>query len=634
MLEQESGIDPGVVAERGYATVTRRSDLPEFSKKQRRAGPDTPALRVPMYSPDGITRLSQIRPHTPRVKGLKYETPAKAELIIDVHPRMRDRVRHGDEPLLITEGCKTGDAATSLDIPTLVLAGVWGWCVPKVKPYKLRPCWGHVNLEGREIIIAFDSDCMTKENVQRALEALVRCLEDRGAVVKVIYLPDAQDGSKQGIDDYLVAGGTIKEMFMLARAFEPSDIGEIRMSRDDKLRAAVEDLELTFLTPGRWSGMGGHGNREVFLALITEAAKSGKLHPDGVRVRLAQRKLAERAACGSTRTVWKSLNRLEESGLIYRDNKGREADASGGFVLRPRVRHIEKTRTEAEAELDAEKEEAARKLQGAYPPGDLPLSAPRLRWSSPKWKPTEEMIHEHRLGTRSYLPEPRERVDRLGKICGHVVDFLELSGGSASEKEIAYALGVKRLRNLRRRTLLKLEGAGVITYDGDQVILADGWLVALEREREAKGEIERAELDRQRFEREGLTFSEDIRSFKKRCRDQRRAFGWPEFWRFRQNDCLTPHWANNPDADGVVEDLEPASPGGDLSPQDTEVLAAIEAFEGKYGRGSFEWSWAGAKKLFYSAPGDHWPESEQLKRIRHHVEGNRNAEFVSAKGEV
>lgn len=47
-------------------------------------------------------------------------------------------------------------------------------------------------------------------------------LEDRGASVKVIYLPDAPDGSKQGVDDYVAAGGTVREMFALAREFDPA----------------------------------------------------------------------------------------------------------------------------------------------------------------------------------------------------------------------------------------------------------------------------------------------------------------------------------------------------------------------------------------------------------------------------
>jgi hypothetical protein len=126
MLHDESGISADVAAERGYYTARRRSEVPEsFKAYQRRSG-----LVVPMYSPDGVTVVYQLRPDRPRKGGPKYETPDGISLVVDVHPRMLEEVRHGDGPLLITEGAKTGDAATSRGIPTVVLAGVWRWCVP------------------------------------------------------------------------------------------------------------------------------------------------------------------------------------------------------------------------------------------------------------------------------------------------------------------------------------------------------------------------------------------------------------------------------------------------------------------------------------------------------------------------
>src|SRR5215207_3022354 len=224
MLYDESGIDPGVARERGYYTAKRRPEVPEAFKPYQRK----PGLVVPMFSPDGETVGYQLRPDNPRKGGPKYETPGGISPVVDVHPRMREEARHGDSPLLITEGAKTGDAATSRGVCTVVLAGVWMWCVPKVKPYRLKPCFDHVRLEGREVYVAFDSDCMSKAGVQDALAALVAALEERGAAVKVIYLPDTGDGSKQGVDDYLAAGGTIPEMFMLAREFDPADLGRIR----------------------------------------------------------------------------------------------------------------------------------------------------------------------------------------------------------------------------------------------------------------------------------------------------------------------------------------------------------------------------------------------------------------------
>jgi len=163
MLFEESGIDPAVAKERGYYTARRRSEVPGAFKDYQRK----PGLVLPMFSPDGQTVGHQLRPDKPRKDGPKYETPGGISPVVDVHPRMLEEVRHGDGPLLITEGAKTGDAATSRGVPTVVLAGVWRWCVPKAKPYRLKPCFDHIRLESREVVVAFDSDCACRRRACR-----------------------------------------------------------------------------------------------------------------------------------------------------------------------------------------------------------------------------------------------------------------------------------------------------------------------------------------------------------------------------------------------------------------------------------------------------------------------------------
>jgi hypothetical protein len=192
----------------------------------------------------------------------------------------------------------------------------------------LKPCFDHIRLEGREVFVAFDSDCMYKPEVQDGLAALV-ALQERGALVKVIYLHDATDGSKQGVDDYLAAGGTVREMFMLARDFDPADVGRIRMSRDNKLRTAVEDLERRWWAE-EWKGRGGHTDRDVALKLIELATRSGKIHADGLRVCVSWGTLQVEAKV-ARRTLAKSIDRLEERGFAYRDNEGRKPDKAGAF---------------------------------------------------------------------------------------------------------------------------------------------------------------------------------------------------------------------------------------------------------------------------------------------------------------
>jgi hypothetical protein len=495
MLFEESGIDPAVAEERGYYTARQRSEVPEaFKDYQRKRG-----LVVPMFSPDGETVGYQLRPDKPRKGGPKYETPGGVSPVVDVHPRMLEEVRHGTSPLLITEGAKTGDAATSRGIPTVVLAGVWMWCVPKVKPYRLKPCFDHIQLEGREVFLGFDSDCMSKEGVQDAQVALVGALKDRGAHVKVIYLPDAKDGSKQGVDDFLARGGTIKEMFMLAREFDPADVGRIRLSRDERLRAAVDDLERRWWDE-RWSGRGGYTDRDVAYVLIQAAARAGKIHPDGLRLRVSWGRLQVESKV-SRQTLARALARLEVRGFLYRDNKGRKADKTGAFVLRAKVDHVGKKPRPEDNETQGRKTQDSER----FDPGSLPLRAPRsslevprLRWSRPKWKPGRETRRKYRLGEISRLPETRDRIERLGKIRGAVVDALCSAGGTLPLVELCAILKRGRVRDVRRRNLPMLEEASIITVDGDVVTLTPDWSERLEAARRLGKEIEADELAERR----------------------------------------------------------------------------------------------------------------------------------------
>ena len=102
------------------------------------------------------------------------------------------------------------------------LLGVWTW---KRAGLPL-PDWDHIKLVGREVYIAFDSDVERMVKVKRALLALAEYLKSRGARVKLVKLPDAEYGFKQGVDDFLAAGGSVEAMVELSKAFTDMEVGD------------------------------------------------------------------------------------------------------------------------------------------------------------------------------------------------------------------------------------------------------------------------------------------------------------------------------------------------------------------------------------------------------------------------
>jgi hypothetical protein len=515
-LEEGSAIAPEIVAERGYYTARRGVNVP----RDRGTLPEKPGLILPTYSPDGVTRSYQLSPNR-KGKGPKYWSPRGQSPIVDVHPRMLEEVRYGNGPLLLTEGVKTGDSATSRGIPTAVLAGVWMWCVPGVKPYRLKPCFDHIRLAGRPVFVAFDSDCMTKESVQQALATFVEALQGRGAVVKVIYLPDAQDGSKQGVDDFLAAGGTVKELFMLAREFKPADIGEIRMSRDEKHRATIEYLwkrwrECDWMRfvgsaeRGNWQR--GHTARDTKEALIKLATRQGKLDDRGIVVAAGLRTLAEMSAKSAT-SVGDAVKHLEADGQIEILAPEDKSKPRSYRLLVPRAALYS---MEGEATEKGLSEESSPRCKGLRAP-----SAPRLRWSSPgrprrrefELVPGRYVVRHSGRVPRDPTPEDLEAtpyVKRLGPPRGAVLDTLEAAGGELHLLDLCETLCRKRPRDVRRRILKPLEEAGIIEFEGDVVRLAYAWLAKLEEERERTGEIEQAERQAKKHREQSARYREHL----------------------------------------------------------------------------------------------------------------------------
>jgi DNA-binding HxlR family transcriptional regulator len=213
-LLRESAITPDVARQRGYVSVDQKTRLERvgFSPVQRRV----PGLLIPVHGVTGEIVAHEYRPDVPRVteagKTRKYEKPYGASNRLDVPPAVLPILPDPAVQLWITEGARKVDAAVSADLACVGLSGVYGWRYkdPETGGKVALADFESVALNDREVVLAFDSDVITKPDVREALRRLRTFLESRGAHTLVCMLPTT-DG-KVGLDDYLAAGNTREEL--------------------------------------------------------------------------------------------------------------------------------------------------------------------------------------------------------------------------------------------------------------------------------------------------------------------------------------------------------------------------------------------------------------------------------------
>ncbi len=483
-----------VLEENGVYGIAHGRELPEgFSGRQRKRAP---GILFAVTRPNGETAYS-FRPDAvdPENPGHKYEQPCKAlggaGNVLAVPAGYRHLIHDTDVPLVLVEGVKkmlsVVSAARKAGAVVLVVAifGVWNWLADK-RPI---PDMLEIPVEGRWVGIGFDSDVFTNPDVTDAARRLEEHLTERGALVYLSHLRHGTDGSKTGADDFLAAGRTYGDYMDTFKPYDADELQRLRITRSAGLRAALMDLERRFWDVA-WSGMGGHTDRDIFLVLIERARESGKVVPDGVRVRMTWGELILKVGV-SRPTINKALKRLEGedgAGLLYRVRDEKKTGKAGAFVLRASVYQY--------GEKGAE-------TGGLTPNGKHPR-APRLRWSSPGSRPKLGLVEDTRRVRDSKPLKPRPPVKRLGKIRGALIDALDVHGPRTLE-ELAAILHRKRPRDLARRKnpetgkgqdglLIVLEEAGIITIEGGTVSLTANWREALEDQRRLGREVDTVDV--------------------------------------------------------------------------------------------------------------------------------------------
>jgi putative DNA primase/helicase len=336
----DSAIAASVATARGYRTLTGtgadRDELAEigFRSTVVQREETYPALLIPMHGMDGTVRGHQLKPATPRsrvvdgkVSVIKYETPYKAPLVVDVPAFSREALKTEGTPLWVTEGMKKVDSLASRGLAAVGLTGVFNWR----NRFGTLGDWEELPIKGRTVVVCFDSDAHGNRNVQLAMARLGAWFQSRGAkAVQYLATPGEVDGTPvKGVDDFFAAGGTV-ELLAAAASTTPPGAGEKDASFADAflVEQLAEELEGRFCWAAglgwlRWDGRIWRDSSDVEPLEAVRQWVTGQYDAtleaqkrDRANADLPKRTAGWRAILGKTRlTALRDLAR----GLLQRD---------------------------------------------------------------------------------------------------------------------------------------------------------------------------------------------------------------------------------------------------------------------------------------------------------------------------
>jgi hypothetical protein len=124
-------------------------------------------------------------------------------------PRMENWeqiVKDTSQGITITEGEFKAAAACDNGFPTIGLGGVWNFMAQR-EGVVFLPELEKFDWSKRAVWVCFDSDYASKPEICAAINRLTQELDERGAMVNVLLLPDLVEGAKTGLDDYFLQKG-------------------------------------------------------------------------------------------------------------------------------------------------------------------------------------------------------------------------------------------------------------------------------------------------------------------------------------------------------------------------------------------------------------------------------------------
>lgn len=221
------GIRNPTIEERGYLNLASSVDgyvIPYFAKD------GSPASSGVVLGDEGETHkvFIRLRLREASREGARYLQPANSANHLYVLPLVWEVAGDPSVPLVITEGEKKAAKACQEGILTAGLGGVnnfvnhrftvkvaevnsKGMATFELRPQDFKNAQEAVVPElhefvwdGREVICVYDSDAEHKPQVLQAAYQLAKWLYDHHARPRIVVLPEAEDGSKVGLDDYLL----------------------------------------------------------------------------------------------------------------------------------------------------------------------------------------------------------------------------------------------------------------------------------------------------------------------------------------------------------------------------------------------------------------------------------------------
>lgn len=242
-----------------------------------------PILRPGRTAPE-LVRVKPDRPRTAtkkkKPKPIKYDQRGGSGIVIYYPPRtLTDRLRASTQ-VVWTEGEKKALALDQLGYAAIGLTGVscaHDTAERKVTGRSILHPWLREDLrvEGREHVIAYDSDASTNSAIMQAAQRLAGMLIEAGASgVRFAAIPPAADGAKQGVDDLLVAAGpdAVRAAIDAAQPIVPADTRPQILIRTAEHEVSAEAIRALVADPDIYQR-----GRQLVRVLPAEVAGDGAL---------------------------------------------------------------------------------------------------------------------------------------------------------------------------------------------------------------------------------------------------------------------------------------------------------------------------------------------------------------------